>query len=112
MDPIERVSELGVPSIPLHREVAETSCWPCTNSHLKTVHKLWETRIYSPFTRDRGMGKHREEPLNQEANSNSLRSCLHTCQQLATSRVWKWLYWFWGPRYNYSEIPAHGIIHP
>lgn len=61
-DLIESMSELGVHSIPLYRLVAETSSWPCTDSHLKTVHKLWEMRIYSAFSRDRGMG-HTKESL-------------------------------------------------
>lgn len=78
MDLTESMSELGAHSISLHRQVAETSSWPCTNSHLKTAHKLGEMRIYSAFARDRDTGKHRGEPLNQEANSNSLGSCLHT----------------------------------
>lgn len=104
IDPTERVSELGVHSIPLHRDMAETSSWPCTNSHLKTAHRLQETRIYRPFTRDRGMGKHRGEPLDQETNSNSLRACLHNSPaELTTSILWNWLQWVWSPGCKCSE---------
>lgn len=75
------MSKLEVHSIPLPREVAETSSWPCANSYLKTVHKLGETKIYSPFDRDRGVGKHRGKPLNQQANSNS--GSVYTLSQLS-----------------------------
>lgn len=58
------------------------------------------------------MGKHRGKSLNQEANIISLRSYLHTSPAELTGRtVWKWLYWFGGPSYNYFKIPVHGIIH-
>lgn len=92
MDLIERVSEFGVHSIPLYREVSETSHWSCANSQIKTAHEWWETIIYSPCARDRGMGKHRVEPWNQEANNISLRPYLHTSPVELTSRtVWKWV---------------------
>lgn len=43
--------------MPLCRELSETCHWSCANSQLKAVHKWWETIIYSPFARDRGMGR-------------------------------------------------------
>lgn len=91
MDLTESMSELGVHSIPLHREVAETRSWPCANPDLKTVHRLWEMKIYTvPLL---GMGKHRGEPLNREANSNSLRRLRTSPAELTSSTVWEWLYW-------------------
>lgn len=69
MDFIERVSEFGMHSIPVHREMSDTSHWSCANSQLKTIHKQRGKKIYSPFARNRGMGKHRGDPQNQEAKS-------------------------------------------